>query len=180
MAMVPFCQQHGIQLLPYGVLAGGLLTDRYLGAPLDSVRLDTYSKQKYASVIREAGGWSWFQVGRRGPPRPHRSVGRSWRLVSTNSNGTRRMQDLLRVLRRIADKHETSIANVATRWVLDRPTVAGVILGARNASHVADHVSIFERGLILDQEDMGQIAEVLARGRQARNDCYTWERGGGW
>ena len=30
--MAEFCATHGIKLLPYGVVAGGLLTDRYLGA----------------------------------------------------------------------------------------------------------------------------------------------------
>lgn len=29
--MAAFCGEHGIKLLPYGVLAGGLLTDKYLG-----------------------------------------------------------------------------------------------------------------------------------------------------
>lgn len=30
--MADFCAQHGIKLLPYGVLAGGFLSDKYLGA----------------------------------------------------------------------------------------------------------------------------------------------------
>jgi aryl-alcohol dehydrogenase-like predicted oxidoreductase len=29
--MASLCAQHGISLLPYGVLAGGFLTDKYLG-----------------------------------------------------------------------------------------------------------------------------------------------------
>ena len=29
--MVPFCRTHGIQLLTYGTLLGGLLTDRWVG-----------------------------------------------------------------------------------------------------------------------------------------------------
>ena len=28
-----FCEKSGIRILPYGALAGGLLSDRYLGAP---------------------------------------------------------------------------------------------------------------------------------------------------
>ena len=39
-------------------------------------------------------------------------------------------QELLAVLRTIADKYEgMSIANVATRWVLDHPFVGAVIIG---------------------------------------------------
>ncbi len=40
-------------------------------------------------------------------------------------------QELLTILKRIADKHAVSIANVATRYILDKPKVAGVIVGVR-------------------------------------------------
>ena len=45
-------------------------------------------------------------------------------------------QSLLSALDSIAKKHNTTISNVASRWVLDKPAVGGVILGARNATHV--------------------------------------------
>lgn len=31
--MVPYCREKGIQLLPYGTVAGGFLSERYLGLP---------------------------------------------------------------------------------------------------------------------------------------------------
>ena len=46
-------------------------------------------------------------------------------------------QQLLRGLDAVAHKHKASIANVATRYILDQPMVAGVIIGARLG--VADH-----------------------------------------
>jgi hypothetical protein len=49
----------------------------------------------------------------------------------------------LQVLSVIAKKHGTSASNVATKWVLGRPAVPAVIVGARNASHVADHQQLF-------------------------------------
>lgn len=30
--MAEFCLRHGMRLLPYGVVAGGLLSDRYIGS----------------------------------------------------------------------------------------------------------------------------------------------------
>lgn len=54
------------------------------------VKVDTYSKSKYASVIRQAGGWDWFQ-------------------------------ELLGALQGVAQRHGVTIADVAVRWVLDRP-----------------------------------------------------------
>ncbi|PNW72043.1 hypothetical protein CHLRE_16g684750v5 [Chlamydomonas reinhardtii] len=145
--MSAFCAANNIQLLPYGVLAGGFLSDKYLGVPASKVTSDTYSKGKYARVIMEAGGWSWFQ-------------------------------DLLQALDGVARKHDVTISNVAARWVLDRPGVAAVILGARNADHVEDNQRLFS--FRLDADDLGAIDEVLARGRRPRSDCYSWERGGQW
>ena len=34
-SMLEFCQQNGIKLLPFGTVAGGLLSDKYLGASAD-------------------------------------------------------------------------------------------------------------------------------------------------
>lgn len=43
-------------------------------------------------------------------------------------------QELLGVLRSIGDSHGgVSIANVATRWVLDQPAVGAVIIGEHEA-----------------------------------------------
>lgn len=80
------------------------------------------------------------------------------------------------VLQGIADKHSTSLSNVASRWVLQRPAVPAVILGARNALHVPDHRQLFS--FSLDEADLAAIQEVLDAGQQPEGDCYTWERGG--
>lgn len=45
-------------------------------------------------------------------------------------------QSLLGVLRTIGDRHGgASIANVATRWVLDHPCVGAVIIGEEGSVH---------------------------------------------
>ena len=31
--MIPYCKEHNIKLLPYGTVAGGFLSERYLGVP---------------------------------------------------------------------------------------------------------------------------------------------------
>lgn len=139
-----FCATNDIKLLPYGVLAGGFLSEKYLDAPINSVKIDTSSKGKYARVIFERGGWKWFQ-------------------------------SLLTALDTVAKKHGSNIPNVASRWVLDKPGVAGVILGARNANHLDDHVALFN--LKLDDDDRGLIQEVLDKGKKPKGDCYQWERG---
>jgi aryl-alcohol dehydrogenase-like predicted oxidoreductase len=53
--MAKLCERHGITLLPYGVLGGGLLSDRYLGKA--GVGAENRSQVKYLLMVDEAGGW---------------------------------------------------------------------------------------------------------------------------
>ncbi|CAL6368899.1 unnamed protein product [Bathycoccus prasinos] len=142
-----FCKASGVKLLPYGVLAGGFLSSKFLETDVKDVVLDTGSKRKYSSVIRNFGGWG-------------------------------NLQKLLKVLDSIGKKHDQSIANVATRWVLEKESVLAVILGARNDFHVEDHQKLFQ--FTLDAEDKSKIDEVLSSTTKATGDCYDWERGGKW
>lgn len=84
----------------------------------------------------------------------------------------------MQVLQPLAAKHNTSVSNIASRWVLQQAAVPAVILGARNASHVPDHQRLFT--FSLDSSELDAISEVLAAGRQSNGDCYGWERGGTW
>lgn len=72
-------------------------------------------------------------------------------------------QELLVVLKAIADRHRVSIANVGVRYILDRPAVAGVIVGARLgvAEHLADNARVFS--FALDDADRANIEAVLAK-----------------
>ena len=55
------------------------------------------------------------------------------------------LQAILRALGRRRRQHGVSIANVATRWVLEQPAVAAVIVGARlgEREHRADNLQLF-------------------------------------
>lgn len=55
------CKQHDIKLLCYGTVAGGFLTERYLGAIEPQEPLQNRSLTKYKLVIDEFGGWDLFQ-----------------------------------------------------------------------------------------------------------------------
>ena len=133
--MAAFCHEHGMTLLAYGTLLGGLLSEKYLGHPEPPrAELNTASLQKYKHMIDAWGGWILFQ-------------------------------ELLAALKQIADKHRVSVANVAIRYTLDRPSVAGVIVGARLgvAEHIADNARVF--GFALDTGDHTAIETVLAKSR---------------
>jgi aryl-alcohol dehydrogenase-like predicted oxidoreductase len=83
-------------------------------------------------------------------------------------------QELLSTLQQIAQKHAVSIANVAVRYILDQPAIAGVIVGARLSvsQHLEDNARVFN--LMLDNSDYQQIDAVLGQSRdlyQAIGDC---------
>ncbi|HJU20839.1 MAG TPA: aldo/keto reductase [Stellaceae bacterium] len=142
--MAAFCGAHGVTLLAYGTLLGGLLSERHLGRPEPRrSELDTASLQKYKRMIDAWGGWALFQ-------------------------------QLLAVLKQIADKHRVGIATVGMRSILDSPAVAGIIIGARLglSEHIADNARVFD--LALDDEDRAAIEMVLAQSRdlmQVIGDC---------
>ena len=59
-AMAALCARSPVQLLCYGTIAGGLLTERWLGAE-EPDALTNRSHIKYQLVIADFGGWGAFQ-----------------------------------------------------------------------------------------------------------------------
>lgn len=137
--MIPECKKRNVQLLVYGTLLGGFLTDKWLGQPQPSAEnLTNVSLRKYLPWIRIWGGWDKFQ-------------------------------QLLMELNTIAIKHQVSIANVATRWVLQQESVGGVILGVRFGltEHNKNNAKTF--GFKLDDDDMARIEDA----KKGTRNLYT-------
>lgn len=59
--LVPWCAENDLQLLCYGTLAGGFLTETWLGQPDPGFVFDNRSLVKYRLIIDEFGPWSAFQ-----------------------------------------------------------------------------------------------------------------------
>ncbi len=134
-AMAPFCQEQGIVLFTYGTLLGGLLSERYLSRPEPGQHDLTTASLRKYKQMIDAWG--------------------GWSLF----------QELLQAADQIARRHGVSIANVAVRAILDRPAVAGVIVGARLgvAEHRAENARVFS--FQLDAADWAQLDAVQARSR---------------
>ena len=143
LALAPLAVEKRMGLLCYGTLAGGFLSEAWLGKPEPQDGLTNRSLIKYKLIIDEFGGWKLFQ-----------------RLLGT--------------LDRIARKHGVSIAAVAARWVLDRPGVAAVVVGARYAHHLEGALGMF--AVALDAEDRGLIDGVLAERTGPIGDTFALER----
>ena len=136
-----FCVEHGVHLLAYGTVAGGWLTERWLGqAEPDWERTGTWSQMKYGRFIRTCGGWE-------------------------------ALQRVLRAAANVAARHHVSIANVASRFILEQPGVAGVIVGARlgEREHIADTLRLFS--FALTDGDRGEIQGALSTLTPIPGDC---------
>lgn len=141
--LIAFCQANRIHLVCYGTVAGGFLSERWLGQPEPQHPFENRSLVKYKLMIDEFGGWTLFQ-------------------------------HLLHVLGSIANKHQVSVTNVATRFVLEKPMVAAAIVGARSARHLEENKKVF--AFALDAEDHAAIARVLAQRTGPSGDVFDLER----
>ncbi len=97
-----------------------------------------------------------------------------YKLIIDEFGGWSLYQRLLRALKQIADRHQSSIPAVATRFVLDRPQVAGAIVGARYADRLPETLAVFD--LVLDATDRDRIDDVLRDGTGPSGDVYDLER----
>ena len=59
--LADLCRAHGVALLCYGAVAGGLLSDRWLGVAEPKAPLANRSLTKYKLIIDDFGGWDLFQ-----------------------------------------------------------------------------------------------------------------------
>ncbi|MEJ1160062.1 aldo/keto reductase [Prosthecomicrobium sp. N25] len=123
-----------------------------------------------------AGGFlSSRWLGRPEPTGPFENRGHTkYKLIIDDFGGWELFQDLLGVLDRIAGRHGVGIPAVATRYVLEKPQVAGVIVGARYADRLGETLEAFR--FALDAEDHAAIAAVLARRTGPGGDTFALER----
>lgn len=81
------------------------------------------------------------------------------------------LQGILGAARAIADKHGVSVANVATRWVLDHPAVAAVIVGCRPGEREHRAANLGSFAFAFDAGDRARLAAALAAATPVPGDC---------
>jgi aryl-alcohol dehydrogenase-like predicted oxidoreductase len=131
--MIPFCLRHNISLLCYGSICGGLMSERYLGRPQPST-----AELNTVSLQK------------------YKKMIDSW-------GGWSLFQELLSTLKRIAQKNNVTIANVAARYILAKSAVAGVIIGVRLGivDHITSNTQIFNFNL--DNSDCDAVDAVCEK-----------------
>lgn len=101
---------------------------------------------------------------------------RSWsqmkyqRFIDT-AGGWEPYQLLLQCMDAMARRHQVSMANIATRWVLEHAAVGAAIIGARlgETEHRADNLKLFE--FKLDDTDHQQLNQVFEYLTPIPGDC---------
>lgn len=141
--MTALAKEYDIPFLCYGTVAGGFLSDRYLGAPDPPQPHENRSLTKYRLIIDEFGGYDLFQQA-------------------------------LQVLRKIADKYDVGIAEIASKYILQKPMVGGAIIGARNRKHLSNLKKIDR--FTLDIDDLTRIEKVVNRSQGPNGPFYELER----
>lgn len=123
--VVPACRAEGLGLLPWSPLGGGWLTGKY--------RRDT--PPTGATRLGE------------NPQRGVEAYGRR--------NAEARTWDVLDAVRAVAEGRGVTMAQVALSWLVDRPAVTSVILGARTVDQLIDCLGA--AGLHLTGEEAARL-----------------------
>lgn len=140
-AMTDLCRDRGVKILAFGTVAGGFLSERWLGAAEPAPdALETWSQMKYKRFIDAAGGWDAYQ-------------------------------SVLAAAERAARRLGVSVANVACRFMLDSPEVGGIIVGARlgRSEHIADTLRLMD--FEIDPESRADIEHAIAGLTPIPGDC---------
>ena len=131
--MLALTEKYPVKVLAFGTLAGGFLTNKWLNQP--------------EPVLNEQLTWSQMKYKR------FIDVAGGWTLF----------QELLSTLNSVGNQKGVPIANIAARYVLQQPGVAGIIIGARlgESAHIASNTQLFEFNL--NEADLFAIESVLAK-----------------
>ena len=135
------CAEYGVGLLAYGTVCGGWLSEKWLGRDEPDWQRD--------------GTWSQMKYAR----------------FIREAGGWPALQRVLRAAHAVAARHGVSLTNVATRFIMEQPGVAAVIVGARlgERAHIADNARLcaFE----LTAADRAELAAAIATLAPIPGDC---------
>ncbi|GFH54119.1 hypothetical protein CTEN210_10595 [Chaetoceros tenuissimus] len=150
--MADYCSENDISLIAFGTVGSGILSEKYLGrGPPTQEEKNTASMRMYSKTAERFG---------------------NWKLV----------QELLQTLDAVASDVRSSgrcvdakIANIAQRYVLDTKSVASVLIGVRNRSHIDENINTHSFSLTDGERDA--IFAVVNKRNGPKGDVWDIERG---
>lgn len=135
------CERYGVRLLGYGTLAGGFLSERWLDVPDPG--------------LDESLTWSQLK----------------YRRFIEVAGGWDRFQGMLSAAHQVALRVGVSLSNLATRYTLEHPQMAGVIVGARlgKSTHLQENLKLFS--FELDAATKAELDEIGNQLDPIPGDC---------
>ena len=139
--MSQLCEKYGVKILAFGTLAGGFLSKKWLGLP--------------EPEMGKLATWSQMKYKR----------------FLDQAGDWQTFQQLLQTLAGIAKNKRLSIANIASRYILEEPAVGGVIIGARpsKSEHIQSNLKVLDAAL--NDTEKAKIATILSQLNPIPGDC---------
>ena len=139
--MLDLCLKYDVKLLAFGTLAGGFLTEAWLDKP--------------EPKIEKLETWSQMKYKR------FIDIACYWD----------NFQGLLKSVHGIAQNHQVTMANVASRYILQQPAVGAIIIGARlgESEHIENNLQLFD--FSLDDDTMKEISVAINTFNHIPGDC---------
>jgi len=127
--LLPVCQNEGIGIIPWSPLRGGWLSGKYRRG---------MQAPPQGTRVEEASAKNWSE---------------SWQKYNTEHTW-----GVLDVLFEVSGRSGKSPAQVALRWLLQRPGVTAPIIGARTLAQLEDNLGA--AGWSLDEQDLQLLTRV--------------------
>ena len=139
--MSQLCQDYGVHILAFGTLGGGFLSEKWLG-------------QKEPDMDKLA---TWSQM--------------KYKRFLDQATDWATYQELLETLKSLAKAKKVSIANLASRYILEQQGVGGVIIGARPgiSEHIEDNLNLLKSAFSPKEKET--IANILNKFQAIPGDC---------
>ena len=139
--MLELCQTTGVKILAFGTLAGGFLSKKWFHQPEPNINQLT----------------TWSQM--------------KYKRFIDQTGSWENFQQLLQTIHEIAIQKGASIANIASRYIMEQKGVGGVVIGARpgKSEHISANLRLFE--MALTNEEKIKISDALAQLNPIPGDC---------
>ncbi|KAL4225822.1 hypothetical protein ACF0H5_013811 [Mactra antiquata] len=135
------CENEGIGVLPWSPLKGGMLTGKFQRdvEPDGSGSRVGYVHKDESKAMQSAPAFSKYN-----------SDDKYWELID--------------LLKSIAEKHGKTIPQVSLRWLIQKPVVSSVIIGATSVKQLEDNMGA-SSGWSLSDEEMTSLDEASSTPR---------------
>ncbi len=139
--MTELCGVYGVKILAFGTIAGGFLSEKWLRQP--EPKIDNLA--------------TWSQM--------------KYKRFLDQAGSWETFQELLETLLAISKNKDLSIANIASRYILEQQGVGGVIIGARpgKSEHIASNLKVLDN--TLTAEETTKIETILNKLNPIPGDC---------